>query len=421
VNAEYDHTDGFRQNSATDQNSASAKLTYAPNDDNKLSLNTGYFNSRLGTPGMKSMPDNDDRQLDYKNFVDGSWAFDAGEGLSFLNRGYRNYEKLRFFENTAGSMWDIAGDTFRHTTVSNGFDSQVTKEFNDVYTVTGGFNYVGNFNNSTTSGKHSYNVRAGYLQNILKVTERTTLQVGGRVDDYSNFGTQFDPNAGVIYAFNKTDRLRASVSRSFRAPTFNELFWPDQGWAKGNPNLRPEKSVNMDAGFDKKVTERWSTSVTYFHNRFRDLINWVTDSSWVSQPVNIGSAQIDGIEFGNKVTLTEKLKFLLDYTYQRPLDRQTRKDLVYEPRHKLNSTLKYEVAGATVRLNGVYSNTRFVSADNTMKAKQYFVLNLGLTKALSPNVDFLLNLNNLLNRKYEVVKEFPEPGFTVLTGVKATF
>lgn len=421
INGEYGHTDGFRENSVTDTNSADGKITYTLNESNKLRLSSGYFNSRTGTPGLASAPDKDDHQLDQKNFVDAGWDFDAGEGLSFLTRTYRNYERLRFFENSAGSSWDIAGDKFRHTTVSNGLSTQATKEFTDSYTATTGFDYTGNFNNSTSTGKHDYNVRAGYLQNILSVTERVKVNFGARLDDYSTFGTKVNPNAGAVYSFNDTDRIRAAVSSAFRAPTFNDLYWPDEGWAKGNPDLRPEKSINLEAGVDKQITEKINSSLTCFHNRFNNLINWMTDSSWVSMPSNIGSAEINGIELSNTLALTKTVSVDAAYTYQRPINRWTKKDLVYQPRHKASSSIAYAAKGLTCRLSGDFASTRFCDADNTMKAKQFFTLNFSLEKALMPNVDFLLNIDNLLDREYEVLKDYPAPGFAILAGVKVTF
>jgi outer membrane cobalamin receptor len=420
LTSEYGHTKGFRDNSIADEDSADAKLTYALTDASSVNLSAGYFNSRAGTPGLVTLPDNDDRQLDYKNFIDAGWKLDAGEGLRLSVRTYKNYEQLRFFENSAGAPWDTAGDRFRHTTVSNGFGTQATREFNDRYTGTAGFDYTGNLNNSSNGGKHTYNVRAGFLQNIVNVTEQARLNFGARLDDYSTFGTKLNPNAGAVYSFNRTDRIRASISTAFRAPTFNDLYWPFDGWAQGNPTLQPEKSITVETGIDKQITKKVFSSATYFHNRFRNLINWQT-VGFLSTPSNIGSAQIDGVELSTTIRITDALGCNLNYTYQRPLDRASKTDLVYQPRHKAGAKLAYADKNLQCELNAEYNAKRFGSPGDTNQAKQFFVCNFSLEKPLTPNVNILLNLNNILNRRYEVIKDYPSPGFAVLAGAKVTF
>jgi len=54
------------------------------------------------------------------------------------------------------------------------------------------------FNDSTTSSKHEYNVRAVYVENQLNVTESFRLDLGARADDYSNFGTQISPSFSFL-------------------------------------------------------------------------------------------------------------------------------------------------------------------------------------------------------------------------------
>lgn len=422
VNGEHTRSDGFRQNADVEANSASAKLTYALNDANDLGLNTGFFKSRLGAPGKKTAADTDDRQTDYKSFVDATWGLDAGDGLELKTRVYRNYERLRFFENSAGPTWgDIAGDTFRHTTVSNGFDTQATKEFCERYSATGGFTYVGNFNNSTSSGKHAFTTRAGYLQNIFELTEKIKFDLGARLDDYSNFGTQVNPNAGLVYSFNQTDRVRASVSKAFRAPTFNDLYWPDDGYTAGNPDVKPEKAMNVEAGIDKQLLDNLTASLTCFHSRFSDMIIWAENSTGKWVPSNVDSAEINGAELSTNLRISQEIGLECGYTYQRPQNRSTKKDLIYQPRQKFNTGIKYAAAGLTCRLNALYTGMRYTSTDNTEKLKQYYTLNFSLDKKITRDIDALLYANNILNRKYEANKDYPAPGFSLLAGVRIGF
>lgn len=118
------------------------------------------------------------------------------------------------------------------------------------------------------------------------------LQLNARNEDYSDFGAARTHYAG--YGFELTDavRLTAASARAFRAPTFNELFFP---FGIGNPNLRPERSRSFELGAQYAAGSHVLRAVA-FHARITDLIN--------PFPIfNINNAVIDGIEISYRGTL----------------------------------------------------------------------------------------------------------------------
>ena len=113
---------------------------------------------------------------------------------------------------------------------------------------------------------------------------RHALQLNARNEDYSDFGPARTHYAG--YGFDLTDQVRftAASARAFRAPTFNELFFP----GFGNPNLRPERSRSFELGAQYAAGTHL-LRVVAFHSRIADLIN--------PFPIfNINNAVIDGVE-----------------------------------------------------------------------------------------------------------------------------
>ncbi|MEN8169519.1 MAG: TonB-dependent receptor [Pseudomonadota bacterium] len=124
-----------------------------------------------------------------------------------------------------------------------------------------------------------------------------------RSDDFGSLGRHTTGNLDWGYSLSDTLRLTAGYGTAFKAPTFNDLYYPVQPWGEGNPDLKPENSVSYEVGMRGKHTiGNWSVSA--FHTEISDLIEWqciancALAPTWddVYKPFNVSSAQIDGIE-----------------------------------------------------------------------------------------------------------------------------
>jgi len=417
----YQRSGGFRTNTEFDAKDMNAKLEYDFSPDNILTLNSGFYKSRAGTPGSIVDPDMDDKQGDIKNYQDISWGFKPDDTLAVSMKAYQNYEKLEFSENTAGSIFDVADSRAVHATTVRGYDLQLSRQFFENYQGIFGFNHVGNFNDSTSSAKHKYTVRAGYLENRLDLFDALKLNFGARLDDYSNFGTEINPSFSFLYPVGDNLKLRGAISRSFRAPTFNDLYWPDEGWAKGNPNLKPEKGITKEIGFQAQVNEYICSGLTYYRNDFDDLINWAEESG-VWQPMNVSSARIDGIEFENNIKITDNWSFDASYTYLRAKDANTRKYLIYQPKGKADLSLRYRDSNDFIcGIRGQFTDKRFHDTENTIAVKRFFVLGFDMSKKFKSGITCFTSIDNLLARKYQSIKDYPMPGFSLTSGFKLEF
>lgn len=421
VTGEYKSSEGFRVNSEFNAKDANAKFEYEFSDNNKLSLNSGFYKSRLGAPGTLSSPDSDDKQAALKNFIDLGWNFKFNEETGISAKAYQNHDRLEFIENTAGSIFDTAMKKDIHTTIARGIDLSLNKQIFDNYTIVCGFNYVTNLNDSTNSAKHKYTVRAAYLENKIDLTDKLGVNVSTRIDDYSNFGTELSPGISALYKVSEGFKFHALLSRSFRAPTFNDLYWPDEGWAVGNPNVKPEKGITAEIGIESKLNKYLLTGLTYYRNDFNDLINWA-ESAGVWTPTNVGSSIMDGIEFVNSIYLTDVLSAGLNYTYLRAVDDKTNKYLIYQPKYKVDFSLKYNnLDGLFIELKSQFTDKRYHDAANTIKVKRFCVFGLDISKKIREGCSGFISINNLFNLKYQVIRDYPLPGFDITTGVKLEF
>jgi vitamin B12 transporter len=142
------------------------------------------------------------------------------------------------------------------------------------------------------------------------------VQANLRSDNNSQYGTENTGLLGYGYTLNENWRISTSYSTAFRAPTFNELYYP----GFGNTSISPEHSNNAEAGLHYVNSAR-QIDVVYFNNLTHDLIVYSPG------PVNISQARIDGVElsyieqFGDSTLKTS-------VTSQNPRDENTGTPLV---------------------------------------------------------------------------------------------
>jgi outer membrane cobalamin receptor len=221
----------------------------------------------------------------------------------------------------------------------------------------------------------------------------------------------------LLLGFNPVPVLSfyLSAHRSFRAPGFNELFWPEDPWTRGNPRLQPEWATGYDAGVAILNANSGLIRINGFVNRLENLIQWLPDSNFVYQPVNIERAQITGLElepnlniglFGIKGNLTVQ---------------QCRTDTTILPyRPQLSGRLvtwidwgKSPLPAFRLLIGAGGASRRFTNRANTDTLPGYFSIDLGLESRFALkklNIGVATGCQNLLDRSYETIRDYPLPG-----------
>ncbi|MCC6928612.1 MAG: TonB-dependent receptor [Gemmatimonadaceae bacterium] len=136
--------------------------------------------------------------------------------------------------------------------------------------------------------------RSAMLQWIGEIG-RTSVSVGGRYDDNDTYGAFRTGRASVATRLWRGARLRAALGTSFKAPTFLETF--SSAFSVGNDALRPERARAWEGGLDQSFAgERWRLALTFFDQRFRDLIQYTWISPTAPNYFNVAAASSRGIE-----------------------------------------------------------------------------------------------------------------------------
>lgn len=231
------------------------------------------------------------------------------------------------------------------------------------------------------------------------------LQLSLRRDDNEQFGEHDTGGAAWAYALNETLRLTASYGTAFKAPSFNELYFPGYG----NPDLRPETSRSLEFGLRGQPDwGRWA--LTAHETRVDDLI--AHDASAFA-PANIGEARIRGIEaiVGNRLgrwDLNASLT-LLDPENRSDgpndgnvLPRRARQSLRLDADRALG---RYRF-GATVFAAG----KRYDDLDNSEELSGYATVDLRAERALARDWRLQARIENLLDEDYETAAAYNQPG-----------
>jgi vitamin B12 transporter len=239
-------------------------------------------------------------------------------------------------------------------------------------------------------------------------------QFSVRHDDNSQFGGKTTGTLAYGYQLSRDWRANAAYSTGFKAPTFNDLYWP----GAGNPNLKPESSVNREAAIHYE-TERHHASLTYYQNKVSDLVAWAPNNLGLWFPANVAKAKLSGWTLAYQGQAGDtRLNASLDL--QDPRDVDNDKLLRYRARQiaKLGANQRFGQLDLGAEI--IASGKRYNDVANTQVLGGYTLLNLNASYPLSGDWSVFARLNNIFDKQYVQVGNYATPGFNAFVGVRYT-
>jgi vitamin B12 transporter len=241
--------------------------------------------------------------------------------------------------------------------------------------------------------------------------------VSTRYDDNSTYGGNVTGSLGYGYHFSKVLRVSGSVGTSFRAPTFNELYYTGYG----NPNVKPEKGRNAEVGiyYDDGKSD---FSAAFYRNSITNMI--ITQrpcpTGGTSCAYNVNDALLTGLSLGGGTRIGDfRLYGSLDL--QNPKDETKNKLLERRARYHGTVGVDYVDERFTAGVDVGFSGSRFSDSDNAQPLGGYALLNLNATYNLSNDWQLFGRWNNALDKKYEVARAYNTPGSNVFVGIRYGF
>ncbi len=288
------------------------------------------------------------------------------------------------------------------------------------------------------TGVKSRNRVGGFISTMFHDRSGMDLEtrafVALRFDAYSEFGNSINPKIGLnVKPFSKLPlHLRASFGTAFRVPTFNDLYYA----GAGNTSLKPEKSVECDFGgvFDLPtglIPTAAALDFSYYHINIRDGIIWRPVNTYLWLPENYDKILSTGVEVGLRLNVNPLFSLRGSYTFGKSLDVSDaadpttyNKQQIYIPEGQ--SSLVATVSPWILNFTAVvtYAGTRYYTTDNSLSLPPYTLASLSAGARVtmgSIEVMPVLSVNDLFNKKYEIIDQYPMPSRTYQLDVSFQF
>ena len=473
LNFDYKNNDGYSEITNFNFYSGIAKFSYDLFSNRDIELKVQYTNSESGYPHYwrvdpgkypepyKTSPLYIGDKINKKTeSIDFSYYSLPSSKTKFSSRFY--FYKLKSVSaynpnNPVSLSYGIPGEEFKNYITSYNFGniSQMDFQIHPAHYFISGLDVQWNVVRSSPAdilyGDQQQNNLALFAQEQWNIIRNNSGQgllsstIGGRID-YNAFvgGThtfQVSPKFSLLYTpevdnpvFNNT-AFRILVGRAFRAPSIAEQYFKKELFGGFefifNPDLQPEKMYSFEIGIRKQYKTRFIVDFAFFFNYYDNLIQYVNVGSTILGPFqvkNIAVSQSRGIDFlieyNSSIRLfKEKLsyKFSFDYTFNDARDLSTgRTDdlLPYKPKHLYNSTVNLNYFGFNFNVNGKYvSKVEKVIFYKYEEPKEYFLLNMKLSKDITSKINIFVAVNNLFNKFYQELERIVAPNRSFNSGI----
>ena len=412
ANVGHDRTDGHRANSAFRSTSGMLKASYDLSAAWKLSGDINVVKAYSENPGTVERPMFEGtaditRMMSWISLENHYGVTDGGinlyynSGRHLINDGYAQGGTPQpfLFHSTdyqGGVNVFQAFHPFEGSTLTVGIDVKL---------------YGGNaYRNPETeyyADHKKLHEEAGYLL-AQQLIGPLTLEGGIRMEHHSLYGTEWIPQAGVSVLPWTGASLKLSASKGFRTPNLRELYM----YAVANEDLKPERAWSYDFTYAQHLLDgRLNTELSLFYTKGSNIIEVnVVDGKRANR--NVGAFENKGVEFSADFRAADRLRFNANYSY-------LHMGTIYTgaPVHKayVSGTWTPGRFSANIGLMGI--KDLYLSTGEDAVKSSYVDLKCRLAYRVLDWLTVFVRGENLLDRDYQTMLGFPEPGITVLGGI----
>ncbi len=394
------------------------------------------YNSERGVPGaiVNNVWRRGERIWDNNSFIQGSFQKDFGRFVTLANGKYSFY-RTHYVNNddkqvkvdnlyrqrevylSSANMFTI----FPWWRVSASYDFQWNTLDADMY----GFAKPDRFTNLLSAATSISYRRLKFQASAMGTFIHDKLENQEAPKDKSVFTPAVYASFSPLRSGDLS--VRAFYKKSFRMPTFNDLYYADMG----NSKLNPEHVTQYNAGVvysrqRRALVSAVRVSVDAYYNEVKDkIVAYPKGQQFRWTMLNLGRVEIKGVDVSALLTINpvDDLELTLrgQYTYQQaidvtdPADNYYRDQIPYIPHHSGSAVFNGSWRGWNLNYSWIYVGERYNQQENI----RYNYTQPWYTSDVSVSKDFLFNkrismrcmveINNLLSQDYDVILNYPMP------------
>jgi vitamin B12 transporter len=340
-------------------------------------------------------------------------AFDLSR--QFGERWFHQVKFSGFQDEQVGNT----GAEFRINSVTRAAKWQSEFRLNDAFRLVGGFESEKQVGESYSAGvtrfARSTITNSGFLEGLLSHRD-FHLTLGGRHDNHSTFGDHNTWRTTAAWTGFEHMRVYGSYGTGFKAPTFNQSYFP----GSGSTNLVPEESKGWDAGIERSfLDDRIVFRGTYFENDFENLIEFAAPT-FVAR--NVAQAASKGVELSSTVRFRDNLSLDAGYTYLEARDEINHLQLQRRPENVFTAHLSYQPL-PSLDLDIYYRNVgkSFTATNEKNRVDGYDLVAAVVGYTFRDRHKVWFRGENLLDEEYEEVLLFGTPRAAYYGGYEFRF
>jgi len=268
--------------------------------------------------------------------------------------------------------------------------------------------------NSNSLGNHNKSLYGFSTTSSFPIFKHFTINFSTYINYYEKWGPQVWPGVALSYSINNSNLFYINFNKSFRVPTFTELYYKSPANA-GNSNLKPEKVNSIQAGY-RYVSNKIIINLSSFYNNAYNTIDWIRynkDEPWTA--INTGKIKIYGIQYSQKAILNRYISFTSTYTHNFYKIYINKK---YQSKYTLNN-LRYKLTvGANLSFSKYNTTSVIINIFKRKEGEQRNLVDITFTKHLkSLRSDIFIKIENVFNKIYEDYPGVVLPGRWFKAGI----
>lgn len=287
----------------------------------------------------------------------------------------------------------------------------------------GDFDY--SFLDSNNTGKIHYFNGGGYTTLEFDIKKRVMIIPSVKLNYYKKYPVVI-PKLGFIFNINDYITIKNNYYRTFKNPCLNDLYWVEDSFAKGNPDLKPETAIGGDLILEFNKKSILNASGSFYVNYIFDNILWrVKANKW--SPINIGQALYIGSDhkitsdFSKYVEIFGLYSFVWTVILSEGYTIDDNKRVPNIPMHTFTIGITANWKSGNITLSGHFESERFLTVTNLQSLQGFFTLDLSFNQTFCKYFTVYATLNNAFNYMYQVMDGYPMPGGALLIGLKINY